>query len=501
MYLLSSGSRQPKAVMRLERFQTKTIRRTFWVAALLVTLGLHLARVGALDSSSNLPVNELERRVQKQDEAVQSESAAQIIEASQQVVALALKELGEWRSRETAYFQAIALYRSSLRLEDTAQTRKLLAEAESRAGERVQIFAQDDVDPAARPDEPVVAKSKLTPAQLRQGNLHEKRLRRILGIGYNDWGTAEARGEQYQQAMAHFREAERWDPSTPDIMRNLGMAAAKVGDHREATRALKVAVSQAPGDKALRSLLAISLFSQGQFADAASSFKMVGDATLADPNLAYAWAYSLSRSDHLKQSAAILARLSTQPLPAEMLVLVGHLYTELGDYEHALGCFRKAVQQDPSIKKGHDGAGVALIRMDRPGEAIPELEAELKLNPDDADAQYQLAYALLQLSKKDEAVALLRSLIAAHPDHAEAHYELGKEMLAAGQTDEAVKNLEVAAKLKSDRAYVHYQLQAAYRRAGKTSDADRELKVYRELKDRDRQRISNQGAHEGKPPE
>jgi tetratricopeptide (TPR) repeat protein len=487
--------------MRLEHSQPENNRLVFRIAALLLVLGLGPSAAPRAFDSADTPAGELELRVHTQREAVRSENPAQIIEASQQVIALALRQLGEWRSRETAYFQAIALYRSSLQVEDSAQTRQLLAEAESHAGERVQIFAQDDVDPAARLDKSVLAKSKLTPAQIQRGNVREKRLRRILGIGYNDWGTSEARQQQYQKAISHFHEGERWDPSTPDLMRNLGMAAAKIGDHREAVRALKVAVNQAPGDQALRSLLAISLFSVGQFADAAASFKMLGETNFADPNLAYAWAYSLSRSDQLKQSASVLAKLTTQPLSAEMLVLVGHLYTELGDYNHALDSFRKATQQDPSIKKGHDGAGVALIRMDRPAEAVPELEAELKLNPDDSDAQFQLAYALLQLSKKEQAVELLRSLVAAHPDHAAAHYELGKEMLAAGQTDDAVRDLEVAAKLEPDHAYVHYQLQAAYRRAGKTTEAERELKIYRELKDRDRQRISNQGAHEGKPPE
>jgi tetratricopeptide (TPR) repeat protein len=277
------------------------------------------------------------------------------------------------------------------------------------------------------------------------------------------------------------------------------MAAVKVGDNRQAADALKIAVKYAPKDRVLRSLLAISLFSIGEYEDAVKSFSMVGDSALEDPNMAYAWAFSLSRSNQLKQATTILGKLTTQQLSAEMLVLVGNLYSQLGDYEQALSCFRKALRQDASIKKAHGGAGVALIRMDRPAEAIPDLEAELKLNPDDADAQYQLAYALLQLSRQEQALALLRSLVAAHPEHAQARYQLGKEMLEAGQTEEAIKNLEVATKLDPDRAYVHYQLQSAYRRAGRGSDAERELKIYRELKDRDRHRVSIQGAHEEQP--
>ncbi len=67
--------------------------------------------------------------------------------------------------------------------------------------------------------------------------MQEKRLRQILGTSYNDLGAAEARQQKYLQALIHFHEAERWSASTPGLMRNIGLAAAKVGDNVEAARA------------------------------------------------------------------------------------------------------------------------------------------------------------------------------------------------------------------------------------------------------------------------
>ena len=85
----------------------------------------------------------------------------------------------------------------------------------------------------------------------------------------------------------------------------------------------------------------------------------------------------------------------------------------------------------PTMDRAHHFAGVALVRLGRPSEAIPQFEAELKLSPDDPDTQYNLAYALLETSQKDQAMAILQKLIAAHPDHAQAQYELGKELLSS----------------------------------------------------------------------
>jgi tetratricopeptide (TPR) repeat protein len=431
---------------------------------------------------------------------VQSANPQAIAEASQKLVALALRQMAAWRMQQTAYPQAVELYRNSLLLEDTPETRADLATVEDRAKGRPPAPADSDsVDPAASPPMSVLKSAKLTPAQLQHGKLQEKRLRQILSTSYNDWGAAEARQQKYLQALIHFHEAERWSPSTPGLMRNIGLAAAKVGDNVEAARALKIVVKHDPKDKVARSILAISLFATEHYAEAAQAFAALGEAAVTDPDMAYAWAFSLARTNQSKQASAILEKLTSRQMPPEMLVSIGEVYNHLGDYAHALTCFQKAIQQDPSIKKAHDDAGSSLIRLDRPAEAIPEFRAELKLNPDEPDTQYRLAYVLLQTSQGDEAITVLRKLVAAHPNHARARYDLGKELLETGKTDEAIENLEAAAKLDPERAYVHYQLQSAYRKAARTGDADRELQLYRQIKERDRGRIPPQTEADGVP--
>jgi tetratricopeptide (TPR) repeat protein len=82
--------------------------------------------------------------------------------------------------------------------------------------------------------------------------------------------------------------------------------------------------------------------------------------------------------------------------------------------------------------------------------AVTEFEAELKLNPDDADAQYQL----------------------------------GKTLLEQGKTRDAIPHLEAAVKTNPNLDDVHNQLQIAYRKAGRASDADREAKLAADAKNK-----------------
>lgn len=448
------------------------------------------SRLARLDNDQQV----LKQRLQKHQDAVQASDPEAIIETSQQLTALALRLMGEWRLRQASYPQAAQLFRISLGLEDIAETRSGLSAAGEEAHKAGKPLPPDldSVDTAAAPPASALKASRLTPAQLRLGNAEERRLRKLLASSYNDWGTAEAQLQKYSQAMVHFHEAERWDRSTPGLMRNIGLAAVKLGDDKEAARALRLAVQQNPEDSTCRTLLATSLFSTQQYAEAARHFDAVRDSVLADPQMTYAWAFSLSRSNQPKQARLLLAKLTAQPLSAEMLVAVGEVYSSLGDYKEGLHCFQKAVVLDPAVKKAHNDAGSALLRLDHPADAIPEFREELKINPGDPDVQYRLAYALLQTSQPDQALPLLRDIVAAHPDHARARYDLGRELLRNGKTDEAIQNLEAAAHLDPSRDYVHYQLQAAYRKAGRVQDADRELKLYREIKAHNRQRSAPQ---------
>ena len=347
-----------------------------------------------------------------------------------------------------------------------------------------QAQAPEIVDPTAR-----VSGGSLNPEQAKEVADLEARLRKLLSSSFNDWGTAEARQGMFAFALEHFQEAEKWDDTTPGLMRNVGLAALRMNNEAEAVRAFQKQVATDPADLQTRARLAMMLYSASKYPEAAAQFAAIGDAVYEDPGMAYAWGFSLTRTRQYKQATVVLDRLMQHPLPPEVLVSVGDLYGTLEFYEPAIAAYRKAIEENPAVPRSHYKLGAALIRLDRSSEAVPELQQALKEEPNDPDVQYNLAYALLQTSQKDQAVALLQNITAAHPDHPQAQYELGKTLLEDGKLQDAVQHLELAAKLDPERDYIHYQLQVAYRRVGRAADADNELKIYREIKARKRDSV------------
>jgi tetratricopeptide (TPR) repeat protein len=346
------------------------------------------------------------------------------------------------------------------------------------------------LDPTAHVDASVLANAQLSAADKKQVEAQEIDLRDVLSSALNDRGTAEARQGQYATALEHFHEAERWNAQTPGLMRNIGIAAYKLGDAPETIRALRLATQSDPQDRLAHARLAMTLFATDHHDEAVKHFDVLGDDIYRDPAMTYAYAYSLVRVNQQRKATEVLNRLSQLPLPAELLINVGDLYGVLEDYEHAVASYRRALQQEPSIPRARYKMGAALIRLSRAAEAVPELQSELQLSPLDIDVQYNLAYALMETSQKEQAVALLRRLLSNKPDHPQAQYELGKALLEDGKFDEAIEHLEAAERLDSTSAHIHYQLQIAYRRSGRTADADREAKIYKEIKNRKRDAVT-----------
>jgi tetratricopeptide (TPR) repeat protein len=346
------------------------------------------------------------------------------------------------------------------------------------------------VDPTAKFDPAAISANKLTPEQRALAAAEEKELRSVLGLAFNDVGTSQAIRGEYSQALSHYQQAEKWDNTLPGLEKNLGQCAFRTGDYPEAIRGLSQALAQNPESVALRAQLGMSYFATNQYAQAAKTFGPLGNRGMRDSETGYAWAASSAHIGDMKNAAEVLTAFESDPRPEQTLLLIGQLWTEIGDYARATSTLQGALASNPTLAKAHFYSGLAYIRWGHWPEAAKDFQAELSLSPGDPDAQYHLGYVYMQESKTDEAVALFRQVVAAHPDYANAQYQLGKILLDRGQVADAVKYLEAAARLEPQTDYLHYQLQAAYRKENRIADADRELQIYSQIKAASRERAA-----------
>jgi tetratricopeptide (TPR) repeat protein len=187
---------------------------------------------------------------------------------------------------------------------------------------------------------------------------------------------------------------------------------------------------------------------------------------------------------------------------------LGIVLQQRGRHQDALREFRAASRLDPSFGPARLLAGVSLLALDRPVEAIGTLERAVKLMPTEPVAHLQLADAYERSGRIEGVVDEYRHLAGMSPTNDEYAYRLGKaylrlaqvsyarlrtvnprsarasqalatEYARQGRRDLAAQEFERAARLDPTLVEIHLALARLYAAERRWDDAARE--VEREL--------------------
>lgn len=171
--------------------------------------------------------------------------------------------------------------------------------------------------------------------------------------------------------------------------------------------------------------------------------------------------------------------MSAAPDSTEVIQLNAEKFEKQGDLNKAIAEYRILLERSPNMPGIHYRVGGLLLAQPASAnsseEARKEFEAELKIYPQNAGAEYYLGEIARQSDKLEEAIQHFRRSAELYPSFAEAHYGLGRCLLDSGKAAEAVSPLETAVKLAPENPTNHFALATAYQRAGRKEDASREF--------------------------
>jgi predicted Zn-dependent protease len=170
------------------------------------------------------------------------------------------------------------------------------------------------------------------------------------------------------------------------------------------------------------------------------------------------------------------------PTSAQAQQLEAEAYESHGDWDRAAAEYRKILETDPQRHGIHYQLGRIFITKTPPDEASAkkEFEEELKIDPNNASAEFMLGETARQAGQWDEAIA--RFSKATHDDVGfdEAYLALGMSSNSAGKFADAVAPLETYVKRQPGDPAGHYQLATAYARIGRKQEAEKEIALQRE---------------------
>lgn len=112
---------------------------------------------------------------------------------------------------------------------------------------------------------------------------------------------------------------------------------------------------------------------------------------------------------------------------------------------------------------------------------LEEAKAEVKKNPDNAEAHNNLGLCYTKSGKYDMAKEAFKQAIRIEPDYAEAHKNLGNCYAELGKYQEAVEFYKQAIKIKPKYAEAHFNLGIVYIILNDRGSALEEYKILKEL--------------------
>ena len=142
--------------------------------------------------------------------------------------------------------------------------------------------------------------------------------------------------------------------------------------------------------------------------------------------------------------------LVLDPHSGEAVIGLTNIYMKSGRVAEAEPLLRQLATDRPDDAGLHLQLGRVLAAQGKKDEAIAEIQAALKLSPNDSEAQRDLAELQTQSANLPDAEKTYRDLLKSSPNDAELHHSLGEILLKQRHFPEAEQEFRAAIKLKPD---------------------------------------------------
>jgi tetratricopeptide (TPR) repeat protein len=294
----------------------------------------------------------------------------------------------------------------------------------------------------------------------------------------------------YLQAVPHFEETLKQEPSSYATAYNLALAYKNSGNSQAAIKLVEATLAKKPTAE-LHSLLASLQETAGNYLEAVRHFQKAVE--LEPTNEQYYFDLGLEYLAHFTFAPALEAfDVGTRKFPSAARQHEGQglVYYALRRYSEAANAFLTALEINISSPSAF-AAWNAIQPLLSPAEVeglLPRLQHLSELQPQVAEARYCYGVALLtqalalnRLEKLDSAQMLLELAIRLKPKMAEAHLALGNLYVARKENQKAAEAFLETIRLDPRSEMAFYRLGQTYRNLNQLEQAQQQLSRYEEL--------------------
>ncbi len=278
-------------------------------------------------------------------------------------------------------------------------------------------------------------------------------------------GEVFLRSMKWQESIAPFQKAVDLNAENKKAYSNIGKAHYELRDFVKAAEFYQKYIDLNPQDIAdSYKQMGISLFESEQYAEAAPAFQEALKAIPEDITLNYKLAQSFQKSgqyDKAEQVFILMTELSPKDLAPYHNTIV-RMYDEAKMPDKAVEAASRLIELDPNNAEAQFNLGYMLIKQKDFAEAANVFKKVIEIDPGMEYAYLQLGYCHTQLKQYQNAVKVYEKLVEILPDHADAWMGIGTSNMQLKKWDPAVEPLKKVIELKPDNGYAYYNLGICY---------------------------------------
>mgnify|MGYP006106333733 FL=1 len=260
-------------------------------------------------------------------------------------------------------------------------------------------------------------------------------------------GVKAHKAGQIQEADRLYKTILNAQPKHPDANHNLGVLAVDIGKVQEALKFFKTALEANPAKAQFWLSYIDALIKLDKFADAkavldqAKSMGAKGDIfdmleqrlnaakVQGPPQDQLQTLIDLYSQGQLRQALKQATALVQQfPMSVVLYNIQGAVLQELGQLDLSIDAYNKALAIEPNYADAYYNMGMALQRQGKLEKAIKAYNKTLAIKPDYADAYNNVGVILQDQGKREEAVEAYIRALSINPDYAEAYNNIGNSL-------------------------------------------------------------------------
>jgi tetratricopeptide (TPR) repeat protein len=333
---------------------------------------------------------------------------------------------------------------------------------------------------------------------------------------------------RYADAEREYETLRKLSPATAEVHARLGLIYFQEGKFDAAVPTLREAIRLKPGLPKVDALLAMSLSEIGRYEEALpgviKAFSQSSDSVLrrmAGLHLQRIYT-GLGRDQDAVDVALKLSRL--YPDDAEVLYHSGRLFANFaylqtmrlatiapesvwlhqaaaeanesqGLYDAALREYQQVLALSPKRPGIRFRIGRTLLERSNNGASTDDVvaarkafEEELKLDPTNANAAYELAEMHRKAGELEPARQRFQQALSHYPAFEHAQIGLARTLIALGTPAEALPHLKTAIERNPESEVAYYQMAQAFKALGNAAEQEKALAQFTRLRDTSAQR-------------